>query len=195
MTPHANTTTQSAGKTPPTDRAIGHRKDILVLANITAMSDDLLAALSARAATGPVTFTVIVPSFGTRRADAQDRLRRVIERLRAAGLEVDGSVGHCDPIVAVSEAWDPGRYDEIIVSTLPMRVSKWLHAGLPERIAQRTGAPVTHVVCNSCRPPTPVRPARSRSESTRGPLSPLRAWEAIAFGLRARGIEDRRMRV
>jgi hypothetical protein len=155
-----------------------------VLANIIAMSDDLLAALSARAATGPVTFTVILQSFGTRRADAQDRLRRVIERLRAAGLEVAGSVGHCDPIVAVSEAWDPGRYDEIIVSTLPMRVSKWLHAGLPERIAQRTGAPVTHVVCRSCRPPVPVMSPRPQPNSTTGPLSPLRAWEAIAFGLR-----------
>jgi hypothetical protein len=48
--------------------------------------------------------------------------------------------------------WDPKRYDEIIVSTLPMRFSKWLHAGLPERIEKCTGAPVTHLVSQ---PPKP----------------------------------------
>ena len=57
-----------------------------------------------------------------------------LEHLREQGLEVDGSVGHADPVVAVTEAWDPNRYDEVIASTLPANISKWLHAGLPHRI-------------------------------------------------------------
>ena len=81
-----------------------------------------------------------------------------IEYLRAAGLEVDGTVGDADPVVAVTEAWDPKRYDEIVVSTLPMRFSKWLHAGLPERVAKLTGAPVTHVVSQPPKPEVADRP-------------------------------------
>ena len=80
-------------------------------------------------------------------------LSAALARLREAGLEADGQVGAPDPIVAVTEAWDPKRYDEIIVSTLPMQLSKWLRAGLPERIGKLTGAPVSHVVSQ---PPKPA---------------------------------------
>ena len=80
-------------------------------------------------------------------------LDEALDQMAAAGLEAEGTVGDPDPIVAVTEAWDPKRYDEIIVSTLPMRLSKWLHAGLPERIERITGAPVTHVVSQ---PPEPA---------------------------------------
>jgi hypothetical protein len=80
-------------------------------------------------------------------------------------------------MVAVTDAWDPMRYDEIIVSTLPMRFSKWMHAGLPERIARVTGAPVTHVVSEPPKPPaqTTARPQREDAEALMGPLSVL-AW-------------------
>jgi GABA permease len=130
------------------------KRNVLVVANVTATSVDLCERLVALAAERPSAFTLVVPAtaFGDGHEAAAQRLVQALEQLRAAGLEVDGSVGHDDPVIAVTEAWDPRRYDEIVVSTLPMRFSKWLHAGLPERIGKLTGAPVTHVVS---RPPQP----------------------------------------
>jgi hypothetical protein len=52
----------------------------------------------------------------------------------------------------VSEAWDPAHYDEIIVSTLPTGVSRWLQVDLPHRIAKLTDAPVAHVVASERTP-------------------------------------------
>jgi hypothetical protein len=157
------------------------RSHILVVANVTAMSDELFAALRARAENGPSAFTLVVPAARSAagRAAADQRLRATIERLRGAGLEVDGSVAGGDPVEVVSEAWDPGRYDEIIVSTLPMSTSRWLHIGLPQRIAELTGALVTHVVCRAIRPPAEAVQVPPRADGITGPLAPLRALAAI----------------
>jgi hypothetical protein len=151
------------------------KRSVLVVANVTATSDELLQALRARAADGPSRFTLIVPAtpFGGGRAVAAQKLEEALGQLREAGLEADGSVGNPDPVVAVTEAWDPKRYDEIIVSTLPMRVSKWLHAGLPERIGRLTGAPVAHVVSEPAKPPVETA-APPVHEELLGPLSVLR---------------------
>jgi hypothetical protein len=91
---------------------------------------------------------VIVPAtpLGGGRETAARTLEGALAQLRDAGLEADGVVGDAEPLVAVTDVWDPKRFDEIIVSTLPIGVSKWLHAGLPERIERVTGALVTHVV-------------------------------------------------
>jgi hypothetical protein len=61
-------------------------------------------------------------------------------------VAVTGAVGDSMAAVAVAEAWDPGLYDEVIVCTFPEPLSKWLRVALPERIAQLTGANVSHVV-------------------------------------------------
>ncbi len=156
------------------------KRNVLVVANVTATSDELLSALQQCTRGGPASFTLIVPatSVGGGHATAVARVKEAVEHLVKAGLEAQGSVGHPDPIVAVTEAWDPRRYDEIVVSTLPMRFSKWLHAGLPERIERLTGAPVTHVVSQPPRPPAEASPAPARHEpSPMGPLSVL-AWGA-----------------
>jgi hypothetical protein len=115
---------------------------------VTASSTDLRDTLKGRAEQEPTAFTLIIPATpaGGGRAAAVENLNDALAQMRADGLDVEGTVGDCDPVVAVTEAWDPRKHDEIIVSTLPMRFSKWLHAGLPERIAKLTGAPVTHVV-------------------------------------------------
>jgi hypothetical protein len=142
------------------------KRSVLVVANVTATSTDLLNALEARAGQELVMFTLVVPATaaGGGRAAAAVNLKEALGRLRGAGLDVDGFVGDGDPVEAVTEAWDPGRFDEIIVSTLPMRVSKWLHAGLPERIGKLTGAPVTHVVSREPRrvPATVPVPEREK---------------------------------
>src|SRR5919197_821830 len=69
-------------------------------------------------------------------------LEAVLER--AAGSKVEGLVGEEDPFEAVKNALrDPG-FDEVIVSTLPKRVSEWLRRDLPHRI-EKLGVPVTTI--------------------------------------------------
>ncbi len=157
------------------------KRSVLVVANVTATADELLAALEARAGQQAARFTLIVPATpsGGGREAAQAKLFDAVDRLRAAGLDVDGSIGNPDPVVAVMESWDPKRYDEIIVSTLPMKLSKWLRAGLPERIAKLTGAPVEHLVSQPPRPEAPVSPPPVHEDRgvVMGPLSVL-AWGA-----------------
>ncbi len=125
----------------------------LVIANRTADSDQLLAALERRARSGQVAFSLLVPCGPSGRDEARARLDSAVARMRGAGLEVDGSLGRdSDPIVAAHEAWEPNAMDEIIVCTLPTGVSKWLQLDLPHRIAKLTDAPVTHVVASEAQP-------------------------------------------
>jgi hypothetical protein len=149
------------------------KRNVLVVTNITATSKELQRELVARAQRGSAAFTLVVPAtpFGGGRAAASAQLSGALESLRAAGLEVDGSVGPADPISAVSEVWDPKRYDEIVVSTLPMRLSRWLNAGLPERIERLTGAPVTHVVSQPPKPAVATVPAPEHEKL--GVMAPL----------------------
>lgn len=116
---------------------------ILVLANRTALSAGLEAALRAQAEKAPTMFTLVVP-IG-RSADAQRRAEQIAEQLSASGLEVRGVAGDTDPLRAVVEVWNPAEFDEIIVSTLPASASRWMRASLPAQIGRYTGALVHHV--------------------------------------------------
>ena len=148
------------------------KRTVLVVANITATSSELVGVLKERAAGEATRFTLIIPATGGRAA-AHRRLAEALEHLRGHGLEIDGSIGDADPLVAVAEMWDPKRHDEVIVSTLPVQISKWLHAGLPHRIEKLTGAPVRHVVSQPPRPPvqTTPPPAHRRPGVAFDPLS------------------------
>jgi hypothetical protein len=149
------------------------KRNVLVVANVTAASDDVIGALRALADKTPSHFTLLVPAtpFGGGRDAASAALDEALERFKEAGLEADGTIGNSDACVAVSEEWDPKRYDEVVVCTLPLGSSKWLHAGLPERIGKITGAPVTHVVS---RPHRPV-PEAEHVERHREPVNPILA--------------------
>jgi hypothetical protein len=135
---------------------------LLVVANVTAGSDDLLDCLRARADQGACRFTLIMPASG---GEARARLDAALARMEEAGLDnVEGSVGDPDPVVAVMEVWDPMKFDEIIVSTLPTGSSRWLGLDLPHRLEKLTSVPVRHVV-STPQPvvqagPPPERPAR-----------------------------------
>jgi hypothetical protein len=120
-----------------------YKSNILVLANRTAMSIGLEAALRARVEAGPARFTLVVP-LG-RRPDAERVARGLAARLREAGLDVIGRAADDDPMRAVLDVWDPAEFDEIIVSTLPSCTSRWMQTGLPRRIERHTGALVRHV--------------------------------------------------
>jgi hypothetical protein len=147
--------------------------NVLVVANVTASSPELVEALLARGKQGPASFTLVVPAtpIAGGREEAQERLEAALEQLTAAGLQVNGHVGSGDPIIAVSDEWDPRRYDEVIIATLPMRFSKWLHAGLPERVERMTGARVTHVIAQPPKPePETVPPPAHEKHGVIAPL-------------------------
>jgi hypothetical protein len=81
-------------------------------------------------------------------------LRVALPLLRqAARAPVEGLVGGPDPFEAVQSAVRDGNFDEIIVSTLPTRVSKWLRRDLVTRV-EGLGLPVTAVVPKVVRDPT-----------------------------------------
>lgn len=119
--------------------------NLLVIAHRTIDSEHLVQMLCGRAAAGPIRLTLLVPAHGRRTATAR-RLDRAVRRLEAADVTVDPIVGHPDPIVALDEVWQPYRFDEVVVATLPDRRSRQLTMALPHRVERFTGVPVTHVV-------------------------------------------------
>ncbi|HLM51069.1 MAG TPA: hypothetical protein VK279_11030 [Solirubrobacteraceae bacterium] len=119
---------------------------LLVVANVTADSDELLADLTARAQQGRVRVHLVVPVLGVDRAGAERRLARALEGMAGVGIEATGEVMRAEPLAAAHEAWQAGRYDAIVVSTLPTGTSKWLRIDLPRRLHKLTDALVHHVV-------------------------------------------------
>lgn len=132
---------------------------VLVVANRTAESEELLGVLRERAAEGPTRFHLVVPAtpqgaswifdMNSGKPAAEHDLDGALERMRHAGLDIDGEVGDADPVAAVSDSAYAGSYDEVIVSTLPKHVSKWLHLDAARKIAHATGLPVRHVEAHS----------------------------------------------
>ncbi len=116
---------------------------LLVISSQTLGSDALLEHMRTRADHAPTEFTVVVPRG--RGSDAE-HLQSSLARFRAHGLAVNIQVGDRDPLLAVRDHWDPKRYDEVVVVTLPTQSSRWLASDLPFRAQQLTGALVTHVV-------------------------------------------------
>jgi hypothetical protein len=152
--------------------------NVLVVANLTATSHDLLDALKHRAERSPIRITLVMPAQGPGlggREAVRERLDEALEGMRAAGLEADGAIGDADPMEAVAECFDPSRHDEAIVCTLPGRSSKWIQHDFPHRVARFTGIPVTHVVADDMRPAPAVSPAPTHEREPLGPLSVL-AW-------------------
>ena len=133
-----------------------NRSRILVVANRTAATEPLLSEIRRRAAIGPADFHLVMPAspHGLHRVvdpedngrdEATARLEQALPLLsEAAGSEVTGEVGSHDPLGAVADAVNDGHYDEIIISTLPRRVSRWLKLDLPSKIGA-LGLPVTLV--------------------------------------------------
>ena len=113
----------------------------------TAATPLLLNAVRARAGRSPCSFTLLVPRpyWDPDTEEAEVTLELAIPLLEeAAGGHVDGLIGDNDPFVAVREAVTSVGIDEILISTLPARVSRWLHRDLPHRV-EMFGLPVTVV--------------------------------------------------
>jgi hypothetical protein len=130
--------------------------NVLVVANRTAATPALLDAVRERAACGDARFHLVVPATprGMHRLvdpevagydEASASLEAALPLLtEAAGAPVMGHVGDADPLAAITDAVHLRRVHEIIVSTLPRRLSRWVRLDLPSK-ASGLGLPVTHV--------------------------------------------------
>jgi DNA-binding LacI/PurR family transcriptional regulator len=122
-------------------------RNVLVIANQTVVSPELLDRIRARAAQGEASFLIVAPqSDGEETDEADRRLRRALSELRSEGIDAHGQVVHPDPYTAARQAVHDERVDEIIVSTFPGERSGWLRRDLVERLKKDTGLPVDHVV-------------------------------------------------
>ncbi|HEX4107932.1 MAG TPA: hypothetical protein VHX88_07340 [Solirubrobacteraceae bacterium] len=129
---------------------------MLIVAHKTAATQPLLEAVRERAAAGPATFTLLVPNGAQgldRLVDPEhsggDAAERVIAEAtplltEAAGSPVESILGEADPVAAVADALNLRGFDEVIISTLSVRLSRWLRLDLPRKVAGM-GVPVQTV--------------------------------------------------
>lgn len=145
----------------------------LVVANQTLGGQKLLDAIRDRMSRGPAEFWVLAPAtpktqlvtdFGALSgafpvdptvlptaaeirdegiALARANLDTELSRLREIGATADGAVGDPNPIAAIEKALAEQQYDEVILSTLPPGISRWLALDLPHRVKRRCGLPLT----------------------------------------------------
>jgi hypothetical protein len=117
---------------------------VLIVANRTAATPTLLDHIKELARERPSAFSLLIPDAP--QSEHTDWTMELALPLleRAAGGPVEGLTGGEDPLQAIRQAVTDGAYDEIVISTLPRRVSKWLRRDLPRRV-EALGVPVTVV--------------------------------------------------
>lgn len=128
----------------------------LVVANQTLGGEHLMERLRASVAAGPCRLHVLVPAStdpnmwtheqAHARAAAAERLETALERFRALGVEVSGEVGDVRPLDAILDVLAREPFDEVILSTLPPGISRWLRMDLVRRVERAVDIPVTHLV-------------------------------------------------
>jgi hypothetical protein len=128
----------------------------LVVANQTLGGEHLAQTVRGCLAEGPSRFHILVPATqpgdqvvwteGEARALAERRLEAAVQRFRELGAEVEGQVGDERPLEAIADAVREGQFDEIILSTLPPGLSRWLGQDLPHRVERQFDLPVRHVI-------------------------------------------------
>ena len=145
---------------------------VLIVANQTIGSAELTRAVKERAASG-AQFHLLVPvpptppsaiSVGLAavesaatafmvlpdlRALAEERLESGLEWLHELDATATGEVGVIDTVAAVVAVVERDEIDEILVSTLPSRISKWLRQDLPHKIEKNVTVPVTVVTAST----------------------------------------------
>jgi hypothetical protein len=132
----------------------------LIVAHQTADSPELVEAVARRADEGACTFTLLVPAQAralVRISDpeahgiteAEERLEQAIPLLsEAAGAAIIGVVGTHQPLAAVQDALNVLGFDEVMISMLPVRDSRWFRLELPRKV-RALGVPVTEVITSA----------------------------------------------
>jgi hypothetical protein len=131
-------------------------RSYLVVGNQTLAGPELTAAIAERiAADEPTRFHVVVPATPVQGsftwdedkayAAAEERLEATLTHLRAMGAEATGEVGHKDPVEAARDALRTYPVDEVILSTLPVGISRWLGQDAPSRLKSAVPVPVVVV--------------------------------------------------
>jgi hypothetical protein len=89
----------------------------------------------------PCRFHLVVPASeprwaaGEARALAGRRLEAALAALRSIGAEVTGEVGDPSPVRAIGDVLTiDDSFDEIILSTLPPGLSRWLRQDVVHRV-------------------------------------------------------------
>jgi hypothetical protein len=136
----------------------------LIVANQTLSSPTLMVEVRERAQAADVRFHVVVPATpiphaltwdeAEARAAAQERLDDGLGRLRSLGAQAGGEVGCADPVAATQDALRGQEVDEVILSTLPSGVSRWLGQDVPARLRRAVSVPVTVVTATAAPQPT-----------------------------------------
>jgi hypothetical protein len=118
---------------------------VLVVAHRTAATPRLLDEVRRRTQQGSCRFTLLVPRpyWDPDTDEAELVVELAVPLLEdAAGHHVDAVIGDSDPVDAAQQVVASAGVDEIILSTLPQRVSHWLRRDVPTRL-ERLGLPVT----------------------------------------------------
>jgi hypothetical protein len=139
----------------------------LIVANQTLGGEQLTAKITECMNAGPCRFYLVAPVTQTEASDqwaaggldggvvpgaykiaralAAGRLQHELARLRETGAEADGEVIDPNPVDAIRKLASREEVDEVIVSTLPRRLSRWMAMDLPHRVRRATKLPVTHI--------------------------------------------------
>jgi hypothetical protein len=127
-------------------------KRYLVVGNRTLLSGELEARIRELAADGPARFFLLVPADSRggespeqARTLAEGRLRRMVDHLHADGIDAEGRVGDPDPFRAIEDVLERERFDEIVLSTLPPALSRWMASDLVQRLTRNFHVPVSRV--------------------------------------------------
>jgi hypothetical protein len=160
------------------------KQRVLVIANRTADSPDLIEALGRRLGKESTSFTLLVPAVPHGLSWATDmkagwsaaitRAEAVSQRIRASGIALEEViVGDPDPFAAAGDVLHVGSFAEVIVSTLPRGISSWLKLGLAARLSRAFEIPVTEVSAHPRRNHGRLRSARrTRVHMSPQPMAP-----------------------
>jgi hypothetical protein len=155
---------------------VDHMRRYLVVANQTLGRRELREEIRKRAVAGDSSFYVLVPNtraahyhvvpaaggfvpmpsmasaYGGPETDeeateeARERLSRLLADMSELGVKAEGQLGSANPLEAIEQALVDHEVDEVIVATLPKRVSRWLGSDIPHQVERRFGLPVTTII-------------------------------------------------
>ena len=136
---------------------------LLVVANQTLAGEALLRTIRSAMSWG-TSFHIVVPATPLEHQLLHDdeqpaklarqRLDRILTLLRAEGADVTGEVGDPDPFRSISNVIGERHFDEIILSTLPPGLSRWIDEDLPDRLRNAYSIPLTHVTVEITQQPS-----------------------------------------